>query len=237
MIFNVRKKTLRPLMTPVSILCPPAATKCWGLETSKRMIRPSTRSARLLRESVPQRRIFKEGIFLVVETVMELQSLQDLYVEQLRDLYNAENQLISALPKMAKAAADPQLQEAFESHLEQTRGHAERIEHIFDRLGMKPKGQKCKAMEGLIEEGKEMIDMDGEPEIRDAGLVACAQRVEHYEIAGYGCVRTYARLLNDREGERLLQQTLEEEAQTDKNLTKLADSVLNRQAASHAPMA
>jgi ferritin-like metal-binding protein YciE len=201
------------------------------------MIRPSTRSARLLRESVPQRRIFKEGIFLVVETVMELQSLQDLYVEQLRDLYNAENQLISALPKMAKAAADPQLQEAFESHLEQTRGHAERIEHIFDRLGMKPKGQKCKAMEGLIEEGKEMIDMDGEPEIRDAGLVACAQRVEHYEIAGYGCVRTYARLLNDREGERLLQQTLEEEAQTDKNLTKLADSVLNRQAASHAPMA
>jgi ferritin-like metal-binding protein YciE len=172
--------------------------------------------------------------FSIEETAMELQSLQDLYVEQLRDLYNAENQLINALPKMAKAASNPALRTAFESHLEQTRGHAERIEQIFDRLGMKPKGEKCKAMEGLIAEGKEMIDMDGEDEIRDAGLVACAQRVEHYEIAGYGCVRSYAKLLNDTDGEQLLQQTLNEEADTDKKLTKLADQILNRQAASHS---
>jgi len=159
-----------------------------------------------------------------------MESLQDLFVDQLKDLYNAENQLIKALPKMAKAASNPELQQAFTTHLEETRQHAERIEQVLDKMGEKAKGKKCKAMEGLLEEGKEMMDEDAEPEVMDAGLIAAAQRVEHYEIAGYGCVRTYAKLLGNEQAAKLLQQTLDEEGNTDKKLTDLAESVINLEA-------
>ena len=128
---------------------------------------------------------------------MKLESLQDLYVEELKDLYSAENQLLKALPKMAKAASSPVLRTAFEDHLEETRGQVERLESIFKKLDANPKGKKCKAMEGLIEEGNEVMTEEAEPAVRDAALIAAAQRVEHYEMAGYGCVRTYARLLGD----------------------------------------
>lgn len=161
---------------------------------------------------------------------MQMQSLQDLFVDQLKDLYNAEGQLVKALPKMAKAASNPQLQQAFTQHLDQTKEHVSRLEQVFEKLGASPKGKKCKAMEGLIEEGKEMMDEDAEPEVMDAGLIAAAQRVEHYEIAGYGCVRTYAKMLGDEEAARILQKTLDEEGQTDKLLTDLAERVINVEA-------
>ena len=161
---------------------------------------------------------------------MEMESLQDLFVDQLKDLYNAENQLIKALPKMAKAASNSELQQAFTEHLEETKEHAQRLEKIFETLDESPKGKKCKAMEGLIEEGKEMMEEDAEPEVMDAGLIAAAQRVEHYEIAGYGCVRTYAKLLGNEQAAKVLQQTLDEEGNTDKKLTDLAESVINLEA-------
>ena len=161
---------------------------------------------------------------------MKLQSLQDLYVEQLQDLYDAENQLVKPLPKMAKAASEPQLQQAFEQHLTQTKTHVERIEQIFKTMGSSPKGKSCKAMKGLIEEGEEMIKQRADPSVRDAGLIAAAQRVEHYEIAGYGCVRTYADMLGMTDASALLQQTLNEEGKTDKELTLLAERVINLEA-------
>src|SRR5689334_25432751 len=126
---------------------------------------------------------------------MKLDNLRELYVEELKDLYNAENQLVKALPKMAKAATSIALKQGFEKHLKETKVHVERLETIFDDLGESPKGKKCKAMEGLVEEGAEVIDEDADDDVRDAALIAAAQRVEHYEIAGYGCVRTYAQLL------------------------------------------
>jgi ferritin-like metal-binding protein YciE len=161
---------------------------------------------------------------------MEMNSLQDLMVDQLKDLYNAESQLVKALPKMAKAATNPQLKQAFTTHLEQTKGHVERLEQVFDSMGLSAKGKTCKAMKGLIEEGKEMMDEDAEPEVMDAGLIAAAQRVEHYEMAGYGCVRTYAELLGNKQAAKLLQQTLDEEGKTDKLLTSLAEKVINLEA-------
>ena len=161
---------------------------------------------------------------------MKLATLQDLYVEQLRDLYSAETQLVAALPKMAKAASHAQLQKAFQEHLTQTQNHVRRIEQIFELHGGSPKGQTCKGMEGLIKEGDEMIKTKGDPAAIDAGLIAAAQRVEHYEIAGYGCVRTYAQQLGDRPGAALLQQTLDEEGTTDKQLTQLAEQVINLEA-------
>lgn len=161
---------------------------------------------------------------------MQLETLRDLYVEQLHDLYSAETQLVDALPKMAKAASHTQLQRAFESHLTQTKTHVQRLEQIFEKLGTKPKGQKCKGMEGLIKEGEEMIKMKGEPAAIDAGLIAAAQRVEHYEIAGYGCVYTYAHQLGEQQDARLLKQTLDEEGATDKQLTQLAEQVINLEA-------
>jgi ferritin-like metal-binding protein YciE len=161
---------------------------------------------------------------------VKLESLRDLFVSELKDLYSAENQILKALPKMAKAAATPELRAAFEEHLEQTQGHVERLEQIFETLGASPKGKKCKAMEGLIEEGKEMLEADAEPSVRDAGLIAAAQRVEHYEMAGYGCVRTYARLLHDEKSANLLQQTLDEEEETDKKLTELEEAMVNVEA-------
>lgn len=161
---------------------------------------------------------------------MSLDSLHDLYVDELKDLYNAENQLLKALPKMAKAAASQELKDAFTEHLEVTRGQVERLDTIFTALGVSPKGKKCKAMEGLVEEGKEVIEEDGVAAVKDTALIAAAQRVEHYEMAGYGCVRTFARLLGYADAERLLQQTLDEEGEADKALTELAESVINVEA-------
>lgn len=157
-------------------------------------------------------------------------ALQDLFVDQLKDLYNAESQLVKALPKMAKAASNPQLKKAFEQHYEQTQNHVNRLEQIFERLDAKPTGKKCHAMQGLIEEGKEIMEEDFTPEVLDAGLIAAAQKVEHYEIAGYGTVRTFARILGDTEAANLLQETLNEEGATDKKLTSLAESNVNPQA-------
>jgi ferritin-like metal-binding protein YciE len=155
---------------------------------------------------------------------MKESALKELYIDELRDLYSAENQLTKALPKMAKAAGSPELRAGFEEHLEQTKGHVGRLEQIFKGLGEKPTGKKCKGMEGLVEEGKEMIE-EQEGDTLDAGLISAAQRVEHYEIAGYGCVRTYATLLGEAEAANLLEQTLKEEKDTDQKLTKLAEKI------------
>jgi len=156
---------------------------------------------------------------------MKVNSLHDLYLEQLRDLYDAEHQLIKALPKMAKAASSPELRSAFEEHLQKTRGHAQRIETIFKGMGDKAKGPKCKAMEGLIKEGGEVIEKDMEDGVKDAALIAAAQRVEHYEMAGYGCVRTYATLLGENEAAQLLGRTLQEEKEADETLGGIAEQI------------
>jgi ferritin-like metal-binding protein YciE len=156
---------------------------------------------------------------------MKENSLKHLYIEELKDLYSAENQLIKALPKMAKASTSEDLRAAFEKHLGQTKEHAARLEQIFKGLGQNPKGKNCKGMQGLIEEGSEMIEEGAGPEELDAGLISAAQRVEHYEMAGYGCVSTYAKLLGQNDAMSLLRLTLEEEKATDKKLTELASSI------------
>src|SRR5271168_1013046 len=156
---------------------------------------------------------------------MKTNHLKHLYIEELRDLYNAENQLVKALPKMAKAATSEELQTGFEEHLEQTKGHVARLEEIFRAMGESPKGKQCKGMEGLIKEGGEMIEENLAPEELDAGLISAAQRVEHYEIAGYGCVSTYAKLLGEEEAEKILRETLQEEKDTDEKLTQLAGRI------------
>ncbi len=156
---------------------------------------------------------------------MKMATLEDLFVSELKDLYSAENQLLKALPKMAKAANSKALQNGFQKHLKQTEGHVARLKKVFDELGVSPGGKKCKAMEGLIKEGEETVEEDAAPDVRDAALIAAAQRVEHYEMAGYGCVRTYAKLLDHKKAATLLQQTLNEEGDTDKALTKLAERI------------
>ena len=156
---------------------------------------------------------------------MEHNALKELYVDELKDIYNAENQLVKALPKMAKAATSDELRTGFEEHLEQTRGHVQRLEQIFKALGEKPTGKKCKGMEGLVAEGQEMMDEDFEDDLMDAALISAAQRVEHYEIAAYGTVRTYAELLGEDEAVTLLEQTLEEEKETDQKLSDLASDI------------
>ena len=156
---------------------------------------------------------------------MKLESLKELFVEELKDLYSAENQILKALPKMIKKASSSELKRGFEEHLEQTRGHVERLEKIFQQLDESPKGKKCKGMEGIITDGAELMEEDAEPEVMDAGLIAAAQRVEHYEMAGYGCVRTYARLLGHSNFVQLLETTLNEEKETDAKLTRLAEDV------------
>ncbi len=156
---------------------------------------------------------------------MEMDSLRKLYVDELKDLYSAEKQILQALPKMVKKATNEQLKKGFEMHLEETRMQVERLDRIFELLGKSPRGKKCKGMEGLLEEGKEMMQEDMDPEVMDAALIAAAQRVEHYEIAGYGTVRTYAQLLGENQHVKLLQQTLDEEGNTDKKLTQLAGSI------------
>ena len=165
---------------------------------------------------------------------MEIDSLQKLYVDELKDLYSAEKQILQALPRMAKKASNPQLRQAFEEHLAVTRTHVERLDRIFERLERSPRGKKCKGMEGLLEEGKEVMQEDMDPEVLDAALIAAAQRVEHYEIAGYGTVRSYARLLREDEDARLLQQTLDEEGEADQKLTQLAESSINVEAMQEA---
>jgi ferritin-like metal-binding protein YciE len=163
--------------------------------------------------------------------VMKLNTLQDLYLDELRDLYDAENQLVKALPQMIKAASSDELRTAFEEHLEQTREQVSRLEQVFERYGASPKGKKCKGMQGLIEEAKELIKEDIDEDVLDAGLIAAAQRVEHYEIAVYGCVCTYAKLLGNEEDADLLGQTLDEEKDTDERLTDIAESTINIEAA------
>ena len=156
---------------------------------------------------------------------MSDQGLKELYIDELKDLYNAENQLVKALPKMAKAASSDELRQGFEEHLEQTRGHVQRLEKIFQALGESPKGKKCKGMEGLIEEGSEAMKEDYEGSVLDAALIGAAQRVEHYEIAGYGTVRSMAETLGESNHVSLLEETLEEEKETDEKLSELAAQI------------
>jgi ferritin-like metal-binding protein YciE len=161
---------------------------------------------------------------------MKMASLRDLFVEELKDLYNAETQLTKALPKMAKAAQNEELRRALEDHLRQTRGHADRIEQVFQAWGKSPKGKRCIGMEGLIEEGSELMKEDADEDVMDAGLIVAAQKVEHYEIASYGSVCTFAELLGEHEARDLLRQTLEEEKQADRTLTQIAESAINIEA-------
>jgi ferritin-like metal-binding protein YciE len=159
--------------------------------------------------------------------MVALNDLNDLLIEQLRDIYNAEGQLTKALPKMAKAATNPELRSAFEKHLAQTEEHVNRLEKVFASLGETAKGKTCAAMKGLVEEGAEAIKEKAVPAVKDAALIAAAQRVEHYEIAAYGTVRTYAKHLGHKEAVTLLDKTLQEEGETDKLLTKIAESHVN----------
>jgi ferritin-like metal-binding protein YciE len=156
---------------------------------------------------------------------MKTNRLKHLYIGELKDLYSAETQLVKAIPKMAKAATSKDLRAGFEGHLEQTKDHVARLEKIFKALGESPAGKDCKGMEGLITEGGEMITGTPAAEERDAGLISAAQRVEHYEIAVYGCVSAYAKLLGEDQAESLLRQTLEEEKQTNQKLTHLAAKI------------
>ena len=168
---------------------------------------------------------------------MKLDTLRTLYIEELRDLYNAESQLLKALPKMAKGASSEDLKDAFEKHLEQTKSHVERLEEVFQEIGETPKGKTCKAMKGLIEEGSEILKEDGEESVIDAGIIVAAQKVEHYEIASYGSVRTFANLLGKDEEARLLQSTLDEESETNEILNRLAESIVNPEAVSETESA
>ena len=162
---------------------------------------------------------------------MQMESLQELLIEEMRDIYSAENQLLKAMPKMAKKASNPDLKKAFETHLKETEGQVQRLQKIFEKLGKKPTGKKCAAMEGLIEEAKDMMGEDMEDDTMDAALISAAQKVEHYEIASYGTVRAWAEILGDEQTAKLLQQTLDEEGKTDKLLTQLAESSINIEAA------
>lgn len=158
---------------------------------------------------------------------MELNSLEKLYIHELKDLHNAEKQILKALPKMAKKASHVELRSAFEEHNRQTEGHVRRLEQILEDLEEKPSGKKCKGMEGIIEEGEEILNGDSADDVRDAGMIAAAQRVEHYEISAYGSARTYARMLGREKDAELLQQTLDEEGETDHKLTDIAVNIVN----------
>jgi ferritin-like metal-binding protein YciE len=161
---------------------------------------------------------------------MSLDTLRDLFVNELKDIYNGENQILKALPRLAKAAESVELREAFTKHLRETEGQVKRLERIFERLGERPTGKRCKGMEGLVEEGKDILEEKGEDAVLDAALIAAAQKVEHYEIASYGCLITYAGLLGDQEAEKLLKQTLGEEEAADKKLTELGEGGINQAA-------
>lgn len=161
---------------------------------------------------------------------MSLESMQDLYLHELKDIYNAEKQILQALPKMAEKATHTELRQAFEEHHRVTEEQVRRLDTIFDNLGQSASGKKCKGMEGLIEEGEEILEEDADPDVRDAALIAAAQRIEHYEIAAYGTARTYAQQLGFDNHVDLLQRTLDEEGQTDRRLTELAESRVNKDA-------
>jgi len=161
----------------------------------------------------------------------KVETMNDLFLGEIRDLYDAEKQLTKALPKMAKAASSEDLRAAFEAHLEETKGHVERLEEIFTALGEKGAGKKCAAMAGLVKEGDELISEMDEGAIRDAGLIAAAQKVEHYEISGYGSARTHAQLLGNSEAVSLLDETLGEEKAADQKLNDLAETTINEEAA------
>jgi len=163
---------------------------------------------------------------------MELDTLQELYVDELKDLWSAENQILKALPRMIKAVNHRELKRAFTMHERQTRGQVKRLERIFRQLGESPRGKKCVGMEGLLKEGSELIKERPDPDVLDAGLLSAAQHVEHYEMAGYGTVRTWARLLGREDQADLLQQTLDEEQETDLKLTDLAERLINIEAVS-----
>jgi ferritin-like metal-binding protein YciE len=167
---------------------------------------------------------------------MKLDKLQKLYTNELRDLYNAENQLLKALPKMAKAASSPELKQAFEKHLEQTQSHVERLKQVFEEINEKPKGKTCHGMKGLIEEGSEILQEEGEESVIDAGIIVAAQKVEHYEIVGYGSVRTFAELLGKERSAGLLQTTLNEESETNEALNQLAEEIVNPEALMEAEL-
>ena len=162
---------------------------------------------------------------------MDMQSLQDLYIDELKDVLNAEGQIIKALKTMSKKATNPQLKKAFETHRVESEEHVNRLKQIFEGLGKKASGKKCKGTEGIIEEGKDFMEEAESDELLDAGMIASAQRIEHYEMAAYGTLRTYARLLGDTKAEKLLQKTLDEEKLTDEKLSKLAESGINIEAA------
>lgn len=160
----------------------------------------------------------------------KVSSLEDLFVEELKDLFDAENQLTRALPKMAKSASSPELKAAFEEHLEVTRQQVDRLTQVFEEIGKPAKGKRCEAMKGLITEGQELMKQDIAAEVLDAGLIGAAQKVEHYEMAGYGTVRTMADVLGHKEAARLLDQTLKEEGEADKKLTMIAKKFVNMRA-------
>jgi ferritin-like metal-binding protein YciE len=162
---------------------------------------------------------------------MEMKNLQDLFLDVLKDTYDAEHQITKALPKMAKAATNPDLKAAFEEHLAQTENQITRLEQVFEAIGKKATRKTCKGMKGLIEEGAEIMQEDAEPEVLDAGLIAAAQKVEHYEISAYGTAAAYANMLGESQAAGLLKETLDEEKMTDEKLTKLAESTVNVQAA------
>jgi ferritin-like metal-binding protein YciE len=162
---------------------------------------------------------------LTKEETMQKDSLRELYVDELRDLYNAETQLVRALPKMAKASSNAELRQGFEEHLRQTSEQVSRLEQIFDMLGEKPTGKKCLGMEGLVKEGAETMQEEYEDAVMDAAIIGAAQRVEHYEIAGYGTVRAFAELMGENEHVSLIEQTLREEKETDNKLSQLAEEI------------
>jgi len=161
---------------------------------------------------------------------MKLNTLEALFHHELKDIYSAETQLVKALPKMAKAASNPDLKAGFEEHLEETKVHVERLKQIGEQLGKAFTGHKCKGMEGLIEEGADLISEEADDTVRDAGLIGAAQRVEHYEIAAYGTAKALANQLGFDEAADLLEETLEEEKATDAKLSELAESVVNQEA-------
>jgi ferritin-like metal-binding protein YciE len=161
---------------------------------------------------------------------MRMDSFDKLYLEELKDAYNAEKQLVKAIPKMVKAATSPELRTALEEHLDVTRRQVERLEEIFQDLGKPASGKTCKGMAGIIEEGQEMLHEDGEPEVIDAAIIAAAQRVEHYEIAAYGTLRTFAETKGDAKAARVLEEILNEEKEADERLTRIAESSVNTQA-------
>ncbi len=167
---------------------------------------------------------------------MKLESLRDLFIDELKDIYDGENQIVKALPKMAKTATSPELQKAFQGHLEQTKEHVTRLEHVFAKIGESARRKPCDGMKGLLEEGKKLMEGDAEDAVMDAGLIAGAQRVEHYEMAAYGSLKTWATELGEKDAAKLLEQTLNEEKAADEKLSEIGESSVNAKAAQGAGM-